>query len=165
MRAAVKKFIEENIELIENDQWSEVVYKAETWMVDNKFTMLDLVDLWKIIREDLKIDLFKFEDVEVVPTCYFYGSNITAIKLPERIAHIRNSAFTNCEKLEKVSLPSTIISIGEGAFLNTDNLIEINYNGYESDFRNIRLGYCAFGVNSLGRNGKKLIARDDVMQL
>ena len=165
MRAAVKQFIEETIDLIEENNWSDVAYKAESWNIDGRLQGADLIEFWKIVRDDLKIDLFKFEDVEVVPTCYFYGSDIAAIELPECIMHINKSAFTNCEKLEKLSLPNTIVSIGEGAFLNTDNLSEINYNGYKSDFKNIRLGYCAFGVNILGRNGKKLIAKDGVINL
>ena len=65
MRAAVKQFIEETIDLIEEDKWSDVAYKAESWNIDGRLQGADLIEFWKIVREDLKIDLFKFEDVEV----------------------------------------------------------------------------------------------------
>lgn len=60
MRAAVKQFIEETIDWIENDRWSDVAYKAETWNINGRLKDSDLIEFWKIIREDLNIDIITF---------------------------------------------------------------------------------------------------------
>ena len=165
MRAAVKQFIEEIIDLIEDDKWSDVAYKAETWLIDRRFLDHDMIEFWEIVREDLNIDILKFENIKVVPSHYFYNSDIVEIDLPEHILHISRAAFTNCKNLEKVLLPTSLISVGEDAFVNTSKLKNIYYNGYLADFKKIRLGWNAFGVNILGRNDKNLIAKDGVTHL
>lgn len=135
MRAAVKQFIEEIIDWIEDDKWSDVAYKAESWLIDNKFESKDLIELWKIVREDLSIDILKFEDMEVIPSFYFCSSAITEIIIPERILHINHSAFENCLILNRVSLPNNLISIGNNAFRDTDQLTELIYSGIKDEFK------------------------------
>ena len=165
MRAAVKQFIEETIDLIEEDKWSDVAYKAESWLIDNKFESKDLIDLWKIVREDLNINILTFDDVEVIPSFYLCSSAIAKIIIPERILHINHSAFENCLMLKEVSLPKNLTSIGNNAFRDTYQLKELIYLGTKDEFKKIRIGWNAFGYNILGRNGKKLIARDGVINL
>ena len=165
MRAAVKQFIEETIDLIENDKWSDVAYKAESWLIDNRFIDYDMIEFWEIVREDLNIDILKFEDVEVIPSYYFYGSDVKEVSIETGCLHINRSAFLNCKKLRKIILPNTLYSIQQNAFLDTYNLTEVEFNGTLDEFRRIRLGWNAFGVNILGRNGKKLIAKDGVINL
>ena len=165
MRAAVKQFIEETINWIEHDRWYDVAYKAETWLIDNRFNISDIIEFWKIIREDLNIDILKFEDIEVVPSYYYTNAAIEEIILPERILHINESAFASCRNLKKVILPNTLYRIDRYAFLNTYNLTEIEFDGTLDEFRRIKLGWNAFGYNLLGRNGKKIIAKDGVMEL
>lgn len=165
MRAAVKQFIEETIDWIENDKWSDVAYKAESWNIDGRLQGADLIEFWKIFREDLKIDLFKFEDVEVVPSCYCYGADLEEVIIPEHILHISPSAFNMCVELRKIVLPKNLISIGNNAFSNTPQLDKLNYSGTKTEFKKIRLGWNAFGAEILGRNSKKLIAKDGVINL
>lgn len=165
MRDAVKHFIEETINWIENDNWSDVAYKAEAWEIDGKLQDADLIEFWKIIREDLDINILTFKDVEVIPKFYFYSSAISEVIIPERILHINQSAFENCLMLKKVSLPIGLISIGNNAFRNTYKLTEIEFDGTINEFKLIRLGWNAFGANILGRNGKKLIAKDRFINL
>ena len=165
MRDAVKKFIEETIDLIENDQWSDVAYKAESWNIDGRLQGADLIEFWKIVREDLKIDLFKFEDVEVVPSWYCWESNMTELILPEHILHINRSAFNMCRNLEKIHFPGSLISIQTTAFTRTPNLKEITYNGYNEDWNKIRLGYSAFGYTPTGKYNLKIKCKDGVVDI
>lgn len=165
MNAQVKQFIEENIKLIENDKWSEVVYKAETWLLDDRFIAYDIVELWRIIRDDLDINIFNFKNMNIVPSYYYYSTNIEEIILPEHILHINHGAFLNCKKLKKVILPNSLHSIQQHAFSDTPNLTEIEFNGTLDEFNRIRLNWNPFGMNSLGRNRKKLIAKDGVINL
>ena len=166
MRAAVKEFIEENIALIEENKWADVAHKAASWLIDNSFFDHDVIEFWKIVRNDLDIDLFKFKDVEVVPSFYCYAADLEEITIPEHILHINRSAFSNCADLRKVVLPKSLYSIQQNAFLDTANLTEIIYNGTKDEFRSrIRISWNAFGTNVLGRNDKKLIAKDGVINL
>ena len=165
MRAAVKQFIEETIDLIEEDKWSDVAYKAETWLLDNRFIDHDMLEFWEIVRDDLDIDIFKFNDVEVVPSYYCCSADIKEITIPARILHINRAAFMMCKDLRKVILPNTLYSIQQNAFLDTSNLTEIEFNGTLDEFKRIRLGWNAFGIAVLGRNGKKLIVKDGVINL
>ena len=165
MRAAVKKFIEETIDLIEENNWSDVAYKAESWNIDGRLQGADLIEFWKIVREDLKIDLFTFEDVEVVPSFYCWESNMTELILPERILHINRSAFNRCTNLEKIHFPGSLISIQTTAFTRTPNLEEITYNGYKEDWNKIRLGYSAFGYTSTGKYHLKINCKDGVLEI
>lgn len=165
MRAAVKQFIEETIDWIENDKWSDVVYKAESWLIDNSFIDYDMIELWEIVRDELKIDNLAFEDIEVVPSYYFCDSDVKEVSIKTGCLHINRSAFLNCENLDKVIIPNTLYSIQQNAFLNTPNLTEIEFDGTLDEFKRIRLGWNAFGAEILGRNGKKLIAKDGVINL
>lgn len=165
MRAAVKQFIEETIDWIENDNWSDVAYKAESWNIDGRLRSVDLIEFWKIIREDLNIDILKLEDFDVVPSYYFCSSDIAEVTIQIGCLHINQSAFLNCKKLKKVTLPNTLFSIQQNAFLGTPELTEIEFDGTLDEFKQIRLGLNAFGSEILGRNDKKLIAKDGVMQL
>ena len=165
MRAAVKKFIEETIDLIEEDNWSDVAYKAESWLVDNRFIDYDMIEFWEIVREDLGIDILKFEDVEVVPSWYCWESTMTELILPEHILHISKSAFNRCRNLEKIHFPGSLISIQTTAFTRTPNLKEITYNGYKEDWNKIRLGYSAFGYTSTGKYNLKIKCKDGVVDI
>ena len=166
MTDSTKKFIEENIDLIEENNWSDVAYKAETWLIDGRFLDHDMAEFWRIVREDLNIDILKFEDVEVVPSHYFYNSDIVELDLPERILHINRAAFTNCRNLEKVRLPASLISIGEDAFVNTSKLKKIYYNGYLADFKKIRLDFYAFGIfDGAGKYNIEIICKDDILEI
>ena len=166
MTAALKSFIEETIDLIEQNNWSDVAYKAESWLIDRRFLDHDMVEFWEIVRDDLNINILNFEDVEVIPSHYFYNSDIVEINLPERILHINRAAFTNCENLEKVILPASLISIGEDAFVNTPKLKKIYYTGYSADFKKIRLGFYAFGIfNGAGKYNIEIICKDDVLKI
>lgn len=163
MRVAIKQFIEENIYSFEDEQWDNIAYKAETWLIDGRFIDYDAIELWSIIRDDLNIDML--EHTSVVPSYYFCNSDIAEAIIQPGCLHINPSAFLNCKKLKKVILPNTLYSIQQNAFLDTVNLTEIEFDGTLDEFKRVRLGWNAFGVSSLGHNGKKLIARDGVTQL
>ena len=70
-----------------------------------------------------------------------------------------------CKNLRKVKLPKSLYSIQQNAFLDTESLTEVEFDGILDEFKRIRLGWNAFGSEILGRNGKKLIAKDGVINL
>ena len=165
MTEDLKKFIEETIDQIAADRWSDVAYKAEAWSIDGKLRSEDLIEFWKIVRDDLNIDILTFEDVEVIPSFYCWESNMTELILPEHILHINRSAFNRCTNLEKIHFPSSLISVQTTAFTRTPYLKEITYNGYKEDWNNIRLGYSAFGYTSTGKYHLKITCKDGILEI
>ncbi len=55
----------------------------------------------------------------------FQGCNITSITLPSTITSISNCAFISCQNLKKVVLPSTLKDIGWGSFAYCSSLSDI----------------------------------------
>ena len=49
----------------------------------------------------------------------FSNSSITSVNIPEKIVDIPNGLFKSCYKLQEVSLPSNLKSIGDNAFTRT----------------------------------------------
>lgn len=54
------------------------------------------------------------------------GTKLTSIELPETLLTIGEGAFLNCQKLVTVKLQNGITTIGEGAFLGCEKLTNIN---------------------------------------
>lgn len=65
---------------------------------------------------DDKYNINDIANIDSITPFAFASSNITSIKIPEKIKYIPNYCFLNCNKLEKVILNKSIISIGENAF-------------------------------------------------
>ncbi len=57
------------------------------------------------------------------------SADITSCKIDHNTKVIFNFAFSNCKKLTNIVIPNSIISIGEDAFTNCDNL---EYNEYDN---------------------------------
>ena len=55
----------------------------------------------------------------------FKGSSITEVIIPEGVTTIEYYAFNECDQLKTVSLPSTLTSIGYGAFQANNSLADI----------------------------------------
>ena len=57
--------------------------------------------------------------VALSPNIFRDNKNIESIVIPEGVTHISDWAFQNCESLMSVKLPSTLKSIGMGAFMHS----------------------------------------------
>ena len=74
-----------------------------------------------------KITSFEFGDsVEHIPTYMCYGmSNLTSITIPNSVISIGNAAFNNCSGLTSITIPNSVTSISEVAFYNCSSLTSI----------------------------------------
>lgn len=63
-----------------------------------------------------KYNINDIANIDSIAPFAFASSNVTSIKIPERIKHLPNYCFEGCKNLEKVILNKSLISIGEGAF-------------------------------------------------
>ncbi len=75
------------------------------------------------LEECTRIDSFIFQQgTKYVPERFFHHSKIQTISLPEGMKSIGDHAFEGCQELREVILPPSIIHIHEGAFQNCSNL-------------------------------------------
>lgn len=51
-----------------------------------------------------------------VPRTAFFGKKLTSVSLPDGIQSIGYAAFAGCDRLESVTLPSTLVYLGDYAF-------------------------------------------------
>ena len=70
----------------------------------------------------------------------FSWSELTSVVIPEGVIYIDEYAFSGCESLVSVSLPSTMETIGSAAFNNCTALNDVLYNGTEDQAALIEIG-------------------------
>lgn len=119
MTPELKEFIENNIELIESDNFVEVYeelaydvgpgYEAQAQMV-GEFTALML-----------EADIDPLPHLPYIPTAYLYGQNVSYFGIPTHVDNIGNYAFQESD-LEEIVIPSNVSVIGIRAFCMCDSL-------------------------------------------
>ena len=72
--------------------------------------------------------------------CAFGRLDIWEITIPETVTSIGDGAFLNCKSLEKVTLYNKVKSIGASAFFGCNSLESVTYNGTEADWAKINIG-------------------------
>lgn len=56
----------------------------------------------------------------------FANTGLTTVIMQERTQTISDFAFTNCKKLQNVTLPKSLVNIGANAFLGCSELKQIH---------------------------------------
>ena len=111
----VKKFIEENIELIESNRWDELYKKSD----DLK------ADVGNFTKAMLDADIHPENYLSDLPIHFLRGSNISEFEIPNNIKSIGKYAFTCCYNLTSVTIGNNITSIGECSFEHCYSLTSI----------------------------------------
>lgn len=109
----LQKFIEENIELIEAEEFDQL-YKMN-------------VDFPKFTQVLLEAGIDPLRKLTYIPNNYLCETDIKEFVVPSHITRIGGSAFWNCEILNKVTLPEGLIFIDQDAFSECHNLSTINF--------------------------------------
>ena len=128
MNNDVKKAIEDNIDLIEDERFDELYSKLHIGVHIGKFTktLLDaeVLDVYRLTRlpeyflafvDDPSFEIAIPGKVKTVPSNAFEYSNVRSVVLEKGIRTIQANAFNRC-KSEEFILPSTIKAIGASAF-------------------------------------------------
>lgn len=118
MTDGVKKFIEENINLIERNNFDELFRRANLDLADR----LEVGELSKIL-EDAGIYLLDYTDT--IPMNYMYGADIVMLAPKPGIKRIGEEAYKYCDELVSVDLPEGLEYIDEWAFESCPNLREL----------------------------------------
>ena len=66
------------------------------------------------------------EGTRIICDCAFYGCDfLSEIVIPSSVTSIGKGAFSTCRSLSEIVIPSSVTSIGKGAFFACDSLSEI----------------------------------------
>lgn len=136
LRDKIKRFIEENKDLILNSQWEELYQKANRNIITSEITrvLLDaginpLEELNYIpaqyLENDDKVKDFKVpNNILFIGESAFQGSSLESIELPKDLKSIGQKAFRLCH-IEKVVFPDSLKDIEQNAFSLCTYLKEI----------------------------------------
>lgn len=138
----VKKFIEENINLIEHERW-DIIYDPQdsrsvyTYFFDDK---CERIPEFTAILLDAGID--PLESLDYVPSWYQYQPAIKYVNIPNHIKRVDYYAYGNCEELYRVTLPNSIKHIGERAFYGCTKLEGIYLPDSVTNIEEEAFAYC-----------------------
>lgn len=116
MTDLVKKFVEENIDLIEENKWEEIYQKASDKLKDDTGIFTELM---------LAANIHPEEYLKELPDYFLSNSNIKEFTIPNKITNIGYSAFSKCRGLTDVIISDGVKSIGRGAFMYCKSLKSI----------------------------------------
>lgn len=125
MDSRVKQFIEENIELIEQNKFDELYYEMA----------LHLAHVGRLTQVFLDSGIDPLPHMNHVVPLMYQGTNIEYIVIPDNIEYLPSRrAFSECNNLVHVSVPSTLSSFGYETFYKCPNLHKIEFRGTLSEF-------------------------------
>ncbi|WP_304203157.1 leucine-rich repeat protein [Phocaeicola plebeius] len=102
------------------------------------FLQLDIKSLkFKLVDNSIIVDIFKKE----VISCLDNRSNII---IPSSITSIGNGAFGSCGSLRELVIPSSVTNIGEVAFWNCGSLRELVIPSSVTSIGRAAFNYCSF---------------------
>ena len=154
MTLGVKEFIEENIELIESENFRKLDDRASMQTSENGYSKGELYEV--LLRAGINplpyLPLVPFgflrdttlEGSFIIPgNCIdvisraFYNCSLSEIVFEEGVMSIGALACARSDKLEKVYIPSSMLNLGTVIFIGCDNLKEIIYNGTYEEFQKL----------------------------
>ena len=84
----------------------------------------------------------KMKDYSGEDSRVYQNSNIKSVIIENGVTSIGNLAFSSCNSLIEVSLPSSIISLGVSAFSGCENLMSISIPANVADIQSIAFAGC-----------------------
>lgn len=131
----LKQFVEENIDLIEDNRFEELynLYELDT----------PVGELTHVFNE-AGIDPLKY--VQKIPSFYFECKGklreIDTVKIPSNIISIGENAFTSCCIISNLIIPVTVKTIETNAFFRAP-ILNYKYEGTIDEFDRISRSYRA----------------------
>ena len=108
---AVKQFIEENIDLVDDNEFLYLYKQIKSYTFTRSFT-----------ETLLAASINPLDYMTEIPERYLYESKIQTLHIPAGITTVGKYAFARCTELTQVSLPEGVTLIDEGAFMNCTKL-------------------------------------------
>lgn len=130
MKKSLKNFIEENIEMIENEEF-EVIYSD----LDADFRYTLIGDFTEAL---IKAGIDPAKYMKEIPPHYLGGTSLRSYTIPNNITAIGEYAFSGYNGLTGVVIPSTVTSIGAYAFRYCSELESITYLGTVDQWKEVK---------------------------
>ena len=116
MNLDIKEFIEQNIDLIDNDEWEKVYNKIN-------LSRLSIDRTGEFTDAMLEAGLDPLVRLDYIPSYYLINSDIEGeFYIPNHIKSIGDYAFRNCSSLTNIIIPDSVTSIDYGAFNDCSGL-------------------------------------------
>lgn len=150
----VKKFIEDNIDLIEENNFkllfnravhleprhigelSKVLEDAQIYPLN----YLDYVPAYYMFGTDIEIFAPKPGINYISQGAFRYCDNLISVDLPEGVEYIHTHAFEDCPNIKELNLPSSLKNIDATAFLDSldhpELLVHAPYPSYANEWLN-----------------------------
>ena len=119
MNENVKQFIEENIKLIELNNFDELFRCANLDLADYS----EVGELSKILED---AEIYPLNYLDYVPAYYMCGTDIEIFAPKPGITYIGQGAFRYCDNLISIDLPEGLEQINPHAFEDCPNIKELN---------------------------------------
>ena len=114
----LKEFIEQNISLIEADEFDELYRRAYQHPFD--------FDVGPLTHLLYSIDVDPLENLDYIPPDFFEGCDeLIEVEIPNHIEYIHESAFYSCDNLEQIIVPKNIIELDSWSIAGCDHLKKI----------------------------------------
>lgn len=130
MKKSLKNFIEENIEMIENEEF-KVIYSD----LDADFRCTLIGDFTEAL---IKAGIDPAKYMKEIPPHYLGGTSLRSYTIPNNITAIGEYAFSGYNGLTEVVIPSTVTSIGAYAFRYCSELESITYLGTIDQWKEVK---------------------------
>ena len=154
MTTGVKNFIEENIELLDREDYQEFDARAGMQTSDNGYSKGELYEVllraginplpylpfvpFGFLRETTLEGSFTVPGNCIdVASRAFYNCSLSEIIFEEGVMSIGALGCARSDKLEKVYIPSSMLNLGNVIFVGCNNMREIIYNGTYEEFQKL----------------------------
>ena len=122
MTSELKNFIEENIELIESNDFVEI-YEDLAYDIDPAHSLQEQL-IGEFTTCMLAADIDPLPHLSYIPTAYLFGQNVSYFGIPTHIDNIGNFAFQESD-LEAIAIPGNVKVIGIKAFCTCESLASV----------------------------------------
>lgn len=120
------------------------VYKKSPF--DNSQDAIDGYKCIKYFGEIVIPETVKYESrvftVTKIGDYAFFCSDITSISIPKSVVSIGESAFQACDKLKKITIPEGVASIGQYAFTGCTSIVSVDLPKSMRDIGEFAFKYC-----------------------
>ena len=147
----IKKYIEDNIHLIEQYKFDE--------LYNNLLPHEDRGVLTETLIE-AQISPISYFKTRIPFKSYTNVSSITEVTIPEGIEEIALKAFDGCVNLREVHLPVSIETVHYRAFNSCSVLENVYYSGTSAEWRNVKCATEAFR----GTKVKQIVCSDTTVE-
>lgn len=138
IKKSVKSFIEENMDLIENEEFERIYSNLLEPFKSN----LDANSRYALIGDFTESLLRAGIDPAIymkeIPPYYLNGTSLKSYKIPNTIMSISEGAFAGHNALTDIIIPDTVTSIGAYVFRYCYNLWSITYLGTKDQWEKVK---------------------------